>query len=76
MSDSFFFRIIFHFFSLCFSYRFVEMWNIGFNSSRTYSLVRNLYWEGYYFYAGVGAAPFGGAYFGLGLKNPDLAFMF
>lgn len=53
-----------------------EMWNIGFNSSGTYSLVRNLYWEGYYFYAGVGAAPFGGAYFGLGLKNPDLAFMF
>ena len=52
------------------------MWNVSLNSSGTYSHVRNLFWEGYYFYCGVNNSEYGGAYFGLGLKNPDLAFMF
>ena len=56
--------------------RFLEMWNISFNSSCTLSIVRNLCWEGYNFYAGVGSPDFGGAYFGLGVQNTDLAFMF
>lgn len=52
------------------------MWSISLNSAGTISLVRNLYWEGYYFYAGVNTSDFGGTYFGLGVRNPDLAFMF
>ena len=53
-----------------------EMWSIYLNSAGTTSVVRNLFWEGYYFYAGVLSSEYGGAYFGLGLKNHDLAFMF
>lgn len=54
----------------------VQMWNISLNSAGTQSVVRNLYWEGYTFYTAVGSSEFGGAYFGLGLTNEDLAFMF
>ena len=67
------FVIILHHF---YFYFFTEMWNISFNSSGTLSLVRNLCWEGYCFYAGVATSEFGGAYFGNGVKNSDLAFMF
>jgi len=53
-----------------------QMWAISLNSAGTQSVVRNLCWEGYTFFAAVGGSEFGGAYFGLGLDNPDLAFMF
>lgn len=53
-----------------------QMWNISLNSAGTTSVVRNLFWEGYTFYASVGSSEYGGAYFGLGVSNPDLAFMF
>lgn len=52
-----------------------EMWTVAANSSGTASFVRNLYWEGYNFYAVNGTAEYGGAYFGSGVPNLDLAFM-
>lgn len=52
-----------------------QMWNISLNPAGTASIVKNLFWEGYTFYAGVGSSEFGGAYFGSGLHDPDLVFM-
>ena len=51
------------------------MWTISKDSTGTIAYVRNLYWEGYSFYAMVGANEYGGAYFGLGVPNYDIAFM-
>merc|ERR1711871_423043 len=53
-----------------------QMWSISLNSAGTTSYVKNLFWEGYIFYASVDSSEFGGAYFGSGLPNPDLCFMF
>mmetsp|Transcript_10594 Transcript_10594/g.16052 ORF Transcript_10594/g.16052 Transcript_10594/m.16052 type:complete len:277 (+) Transcript_10594:57-887(+) len=52
-----------------------EMWTVSHNSSGTASYIRNLYWEGYNFYAMIGTSEYGGAYFGSGVPNLDLAFM-
>ena len=52
-----------------------QMWNISLNSAGTMSVVKNLFWEGYTFYASVGSPDFGGSYFGSGLYNSDLVFM-
>lgn len=52
-----------------------EMWTISGSNSGTVSYVRNLYWEGYHFYAVVNSSEFGGAYFGTGIPNSDIAFM-
>ena len=53
-----------------------QIWNISLNSAGTTSIVKNLYWEGYTFFASVGSSEFGGAYFGSGLFNPDVVFIF
>ncbi len=45
------------------------------NSSGTATAVRNLYWDGYGFYAMIGSPEYGGAYFGNGLPSVDIAFM-
>jgi radial spoke head protein 9 len=52
-----------------------EMWVVAYNSSSTLSHVRNLYWEGFHFYAVLNGNEHGAAYFGLGLPNIDIAFM-
>mmetsp|Transcript_19691 Transcript_19691/g.19791 ORF Transcript_19691/g.19791 Transcript_19691/m.19791 type:complete len:275 (-) Transcript_19691:95-919(-) len=52
-----------------------EMWTISQDNSGTMAYIRNLYWEGYYFYNVVGSNEYGGAYFGLGVPNYDIAFM-
>jgi len=48
---------------------------VSHNDSATIAYVRNLYWEGYGFYAVLNAPEFGGAYFGTGVPNYDIAFM-
>jgi radial spoke head protein 9 len=53
-----------------------QMWNIGLSADGTMSHARNLYWEGYSFYTIVGGAECGGAYFGNGVPQGDMAFMF
>ena len=45
------------------------------DSSGSYAFVRNLYWPGYHFYAGINNQEYGGAYFGNGLAQGDIAFM-
>mmetsp|Transcript_2825 Transcript_2825/g.4355 ORF Transcript_2825/g.4355 Transcript_2825/m.4355 type:complete len:267 (-) Transcript_2825:63-863(-) len=52
-----------------------EMWIISHDSAGTISFVRNLYWEGYGFYAVLKSNDYGGAYFGTGVPNYDIAFM-
>jgi radial spoke head protein 9 len=65
--------------SLCLSLTFLslvtEMWIVSHNTSGTLSYVRNLYWEGYNFYAVIGSGEYGGAYYGSGVPNLDLPFM-
>ena len=53
----------------------VEMWALSQNGAGTLSFIRNLYWEGYTFYAVVNSPEYGGVYFGAGLPNQDIAFM-
>jgi len=53
----------------------VEMWAISHDSAGTVAHVRNLYWEGYAFYSVLKSTEFGGAYFGTGVPNYDIAFM-
>lgn len=53
-----------------------EMWNVSLDNSGTKVFVRNLYWEGYFYYNVIDSAEYGGAYFGLGVPNYDIAFMF
>jgi radial spoke head protein 9 len=50
-------------------------WSLQYNSSKTSSTLRSLVWPGYFFYHQVSSSNFGGAYFGTGQKNTDLAFM-
>jgi hypothetical protein len=51
------------------------MWVVTHNAAGTMSFVRNLYWEGYGFYTVLGSPEYGGAYFGNGVPNYDIAFM-
>jgi hypothetical protein len=53
----------------------LEMWLVNHNASATQSYVRNMYWEGFHFYAVINSAEYGSAYFGLGIPNLDIAFM-
>jgi len=50
-------------------------WSIQYNSSKTCSSLRSLIWPGFIFFAKVNGNQYGGAYFGTGQKNVDLAFM-
>eukprot|EP00826_Nyctotherus_ovalis_P056995 TRINITY_DN7784_c0_g1_i6.p1 TRINITY_DN7784_c0_g1~~TRINITY_DN7784_c0_g1_i6.p1 ORF type:complete len:278 (+),score=73.31 TRINITY_DN7784_c0_g1_i6:72-905(+) len=50
-------------------------WSLQVNSSETLGIVKSLLWPGYVAYSVSGTKLFGGAYFGDGLKNKDLAFM-
>ncbi len=52
-----------------------EMWSISYDASGTLAHVRNLYWEGYNFYAVLNSSEFGAAYFGTGVPTHDIAFM-
>jgi radial spoke head protein 9 len=52
-----------------------EMWAISHDNSAQTVFVRNLFWEGYGFYAILKDAEYGGAYFGTGVPNYDIAFM-
>lgn len=52
-----------------------EMWVITYNASVTQTHVRNLYWEGFFFYSMLNSSEHGAAYFGLGVPNHDIAFM-
>lgn len=51
------------------------VWTVGVNSNGTTAHVRNVFWEGYHFYTIVGTPEYGGAYFGIGVPNYDIAFM-
>ena len=51
------------------------MWAISHDNAGTVSIVRNLYWEGYGFYSVLKTSDYGGAYFGTGVPNYDIAFM-
>lgn len=62
-------------FIIALTYPSIEMWIVSHNTSGTLSYVRNLYWEGYNFYAVIGSGEYGGAYYGPGVPNLDLAFM-
>eukprot|EP00826_Nyctotherus_ovalis_P028724 TRINITY_DN2265_c0_g1_i4.p1 TRINITY_DN2265_c0_g1~~TRINITY_DN2265_c0_g1_i4.p1 ORF type:complete len:192 (-),score=52.50 TRINITY_DN2265_c0_g1_i4:142-717(-) len=50
-------------------------WSLQKDSSATTVRIRSLLWPGYVAYHVAGTRNFGGAYFGNGLKNKDLAFM-
>jgi hypothetical protein len=51
------------------------MWVISNNSAGTIAIVRNIYWEGFSFYAVLGTPEYGSTYFGTGIANYDIAFM-
>lgn len=50
-------------------------WSLQMNSSKTASSLRSLIWPGYFFAHKIGTGEYGGAYFGYGQKNKDIAFM-
>jgi len=52
-----------------------EMWSIAHDASGTMASVRNLFWEGYFFYCVLNTSEFGSAYFGTGVPTQDIAFM-
>lgn len=51
-----------------------EMWAITHDTQAMHVFVRNLYWEGYGFFAQLRSPVYGGAYFGTGIPNYDIAF--
>ncbi|KAA0174595.1 hypothetical protein FNF27_03970 [Cafeteria roenbergensis] len=51
------------------------VWSIRVDEGEGTALVRSLRWPGYFFVHRLGTQSFGGAYFGNGLPNRDLAFM-
>ena len=60
----------------------IDIWSIAISDNGTTAGVRSLYWEGYGFYTTLkeregqaGTALYGGAYFGHGLPNTEIAFM-
>lgn len=50
-------------------------WVLRVDVGEAMATLRSLAWPGYYAYAEVGGRRFGGAYFGTGQRNVDLAFM-
>lgn len=50
-------------------------WVLQRNSSKTSTSLRSLIWPGYYFFHTIETNHYGGAYFGYGQKNSDIAFM-
>jgi len=50
-------------------------WSVKSNESSTGAMVSSLMWPGYFFYSLIDSNAYGGAYFGNGLKNQDIAFM-
>jgi len=53
-----------------------QMWNISISPQGETAFVKNMYWDGYSFYSVLGSSEYGGAYFGIGVPQYDLAFMF
>ena len=53
----------------------IEQWTVNHDSTGTIAHVRNVYWEGYHFYAVLNSSEFGSAYFGTGVPAHDIAFM-
>lgn len=51
------------------------MWAVSHDSSASTVHVRNLYWDGFAFYAVLKSTEYGAAYFGNGVPNYDIAFM-
>ena len=54
---------------------FAEMWAVSHDNSASTVHVRNLYWDGFAFYAVLKSTEYGAAYFGNGVPNYDIAFM-
>ena len=52
------------------------MWNISTDATNKIGYIRNLYWEGYHFYTLIDGVEYGGAYFGIGIPQNDISFMF
>jgi len=52
-----------------------EMWTISQDNAGSIGYVRNHFWDGYCFYNVLNSSEYGGAYFGLGVPNYDIAFM-
>ena len=50
-------------------------WSVQVDPSENVGIIKSLIWPGYIAYSVSGTKLFGGAYFGDGLKNKDLAFM-
>lgn len=51
------------------------MWAVSHDNSASTVHVRNLYWDGFAFYAVLKGTEYGSAYFGNGVPNYDIAFM-
>mmetsp|Transcript_45514 Transcript_45514/g.142553 ORF Transcript_45514/g.142553 Transcript_45514/m.142553 type:complete len:275 (-) Transcript_45514:352-1176(-) len=51
------------------------IWSLNYDAANTKAVLTSLYWPGYKFFHEVESGSFGGAYFGYGLVNPDVAFM-
>lgn len=51
------------------------VWSVRMEGGRSQATLRSLRWPGYFFWHDFGTPRFGGAYFGPGLPNDDLAFM-
>ena len=52
-----------------------DIWAVEHDNSGTQAIVRNLYWDGYHFYAVINSTEYGGAYFGSGVPIMDIPFM-
>jgi radial spoke head protein 9 len=50
-------------------------WALAYDTSATAVALRSLYWPGYFFFHLIDTPEYGGAYFGDGLPNLDIAFM-
>lgn len=51
------------------------IWSVDIDNTGTTSIVRNMFWSGYSFYAVINSSEYGGVYFGNGVANHDIAFM-
>lgn len=51
------------------------IWGLSHDETATKVVLRSFYWPGYTFFHEVGTGTYGGAYFGYGLANRDVAFM-
>jgi len=50
-------------------------WTVTWDGPMSTVFVKSLLWSGYCFYHVAGSGQFGGAYFGYGSRNEDIAFM-